>query len=166
VIIESGGKPYVLTNRHVIAKASKIRITLADNREFEGELIGADVKSDLAVVKVLTDEQLPVAKIGTSADLMIGEPVIAIGNPFGLSHTISTGVISALNRSIRMDDDSVLRGFIQTDTPINPGNSGGPLINILGQLISINTAIYGNAQGIGFAIPIDKAKRIVDKRKI
>jgi serine protease Do len=93
---------------------------------------------------------------------MIGEPVIAIGNPFGLSHTITTGVISALNRTIRISEEVVFRGFIQTDAPINPGNSGGPLINILGDVIGINTAIYGNAQGIGFAIPIDTAKRIVD----
>lgn len=158
VLIDEKG--YVLTNQHVILKASKITITLADNREFEGELVGADARFDLAVVKVLTDEQLPVAKMGSSADLMIGEPIIAIGNPFGLSHTITTGVISALNRAIRVDDDRVFRGFIQTDAPINPGNSGGPLINILGDVIGINTAIYGNAQGIGFAIPIDKAKRI------
>lgn len=160
VIIDKRG--YVLTNHHVILKASKITITLADNREFEGELIGADPRSDLAVIKVLTDEKLPVASMGRSDDLMIGEPVIAIGNPFGLSHTISTGVISALNRSIRVEEDRIFRGFIQTDAPINPGNSGGPLINILGEIIGINTAIYGNAQGIGFAIPIDKAKRIID----
>jgi serine protease Do len=158
VLIDEKG--YVLTNQHVILKASKITITLADNREFEGELVGADARFDLAVVKVLTEEQLPVVKIGSSADLMIGEPVIAIGNPFGLSHTITTGVISALNRAIRVDDDRIFRGFIQTDAPINPGNSGGPLINILGDVIGINTAIYGNAQGIGFAIPIDRAKRI------
>ena len=158
VLIDEKG--YVLTNQHVILKASKITITLADNREFEGELVGADARFDLAVVKVLTEEQLPVVKMGSSADLMIGEPVIAIGNPFGLSHTITSGVISALNRAIRVDDDRIFRGFIQTDAPINPGNSGGPLINILGDVIGINTAIYGNAQGIGFAIPIDRAKRI------
>jgi len=158
VIIDAGG--YVLTNQHVILKASKITITLADNREFEGELVGADTRSDLAVVKVLTKDQLPVAEMGSSEDLMIGEPIIAIGNPFGLSHTITTGVISALNRAIRVDDDRVFRGFVQIDAPINPGNSGGPLVNILGEVIGINTAIYGNAQGIGFAIPVDKAKRV------
>ncbi|MBD3309329.1 Do family serine endopeptidase [candidate division KSB3 bacterium] len=160
VLIDERG--YILTNYHVIQRASKIQITLVDNREFDGELVGSDPQSDLAVVKVLTDESLPVAEMGTSADLMIGEPVIAIGNPFGLSHTITTGVISALNRAIRIDEDRSFRGFIQTDAPINPGNSGGPLINILGEVIGINTAIYGNAQGIGFAIPIDKAKRIID----
>lgn len=161
VIIDDQG--HVLTNQHVILKASKITVILADNREFEGELVGADTRTDLAVVKILTDEHLPVAQMGLSHDLMIGEPVIAIGNPFGLSHTITTGVISALNRAIRVDDDRVFRGFIQTDAPINPGNSGGPLINILGDVIGINTAIYGNAQGIGFAIPIDKAKHIAEE---
>lgn len=161
VIIDKQG--HVLTNQHVILKASKITIILADNREFEGELVGGDARADLAVVKILTDEPLPVAQMGTSTDLMIGEPVIAIGNPFGLSHTITTGVISALNRAIRVGEDQVFRGFIQTDAPINPGNSGGPLINILGKVIGINTAIYGDAQGIGFAIPIDKAWRIASE---
>ena len=161
VIIDK--RRYVLTNYHVVLKASKITVTLADNREFEGEIVGSDPKSDLAIVKLLTDEDVPVAAMGVSNDLMIGEPVIAIGNPFGLSHTITTGVISALDRSIRVSDDQTLRGFIQTDAPINPGNSGGPLINILGDVIGINTAIYSEAQGIGFAIPIDKAKRIISE---
>ena len=160
VIIDERG--HVLTNYHVLVRASKVSITLADNREFEAKIVGVDPKSDLAVLKVLTQEQLPIATIGTSDDLLIGEPVIAIGNPFGLSHTITTGVISALNRTIRVSDDQIFRGFIQTDAPINPGNSGGPLINILGDVIGINSAIYGNAEGIGFAIPIDKAKRIID----
>ena len=161
VIIDK--RRYVLTNYHVVLKASKITVTLADNREFEGEIVGSDPKSDLAIVKLLTEEDVPVADMGVSNDLMIGEPVIAIGNPFGLSHTITTGVISALDRSIRLSDEQTLRGFIQTDAPINPGNSGGPLINILGDVIGINTAIYSEAQGIGFAIPIDKAKRIISE---
>lgn len=161
VIIDK--RRYVLTNYHVVLKASKITVTLADNREFEGEIVGSDPKSDLAIVKLLTEEDVPVAAMGVSNDLMIGEPVIAIGNPFGLSHTITTGVISALDRSIRISDEQTLRGFIQTDAPINPGNSGGPLINILGDVIGINTAIYSEAQGIGFAIPIDKAKRIISE---
>ncbi len=161
VIIDK--RRYVLTNYHVVLRASKITVTLADNREFEGEIVGTDPKSDLAIVKLVTEEDVPVADMGISNDLMIGEPVIAIGNPFGLSHTITTGVISALDRSIRLSDEQTLRGFIQTDTPINPGNSGGPLINILGDVIGINTAIYSEAQGIGFAIPIDKAKRIISE---
>ena len=161
VIIDDHG--HVLTNHHVVQRASKITVILADDREFEAELVGSDDRADLAVVKIITDEDLPVAEMGASDDLMIGEPVIAIGNPFGLSHTITTGVISALNRAIRVGDDQVFRGFIQTDAPINPGNSGGPLINILGAVIGINTAIYGDAQGIGFAIPIDRAGRIADE---
>ena len=160
VIIDARG--HVLTNYHVIARASKITVTLADEREFEAEIAGADPKSDLAVLKLLTDEKLPLAEMGSSDDIMIGEPVIAIGNPFGLSHTITTGVISAVNRSIRAGEEQVFRGLIQTDAPINPGNSGGPLINILGNVIGINTAIYGDAEGIGFAIPIDKVRRIID----
>ena len=160
VIFDARG--YVLTNYHVILKASKVTITLADNREFEAEIVGSDPKSDLAVLKVTVQDALPVATLGHSDDLMIGEPVIAIGNPFGLSHTITTGVLSALNRTIRVDEEQVYHGFMQTDAPINPGNSGGPLVNIEGAVIGINTAIYGNAQGIGFAIPIDKVKRIVD----
>ncbi len=160
VLIDIRG--YVLTNYHVIARASKITVTLADQREFEAEIAGADSKSDLAVLKLSAAEKLPLAEMGISNDVMIGEPVIAIGNPFGLSHTITTGVISAVNRSIRLGEDQVFRGLLQTDASINPGNSGGPLINILGDVIGINTAIYGEAEGIGFAIPIDKVKRIID----
>ncbi len=159
VIIDSKG--YILTNEHVILKASKIKIILADNREFEGKLVGADPRSDLAVVKIDSPKDLPHITMGHSDDIMIGETVVAIGNPFGLSHTVTTGVISAINRTVKIDDDLVYHDFIQTDASINPGNSGGPLMNINGELIGINTAIYQKAEGIGFAIPIDRAKRIV-----
>ena len=116
----------------------------------------------MAVLKIEADHELPTLTIGDSDSLLIGEQVIAIGNPFGLSHTVTTGVISAVSRSMKVGDE-VYRDFIQTDASINPGNSGGPLLNIDGELIGINTAIYGQgAQGIGFAIPINKAKRIVD----
>ncbi len=158
VVIDKRG--YVLTNHHVCQGASRIRVTLADRREFVAKLIGADPPSDLAVLRVETKEDLPVIPMGRSDDLMIGETVIAIGNPFGLSHTVTTGVISALNRSVRTEP-RVYQDFIQTDAAINPGNSGGPLLNIDGELIGINTAIYQKAQGVGFAIPIDRAKRIV-----
>ncbi len=152
---------HVLTNAHVVARAQIIRVTLADGREFEADLVGADPNNDLAVLSLKTEEELPWVTPGGSGDLMVGEPVIAIGNPFGLSNTVTTGVVSALNRSLRTDDQ-VYHGFLQTDASINPGNSGGPLLNAEGQLIGINTAIYGGgAQGIGFAIPIDVAKRIV-----
>lgn len=154
-------KGYILTNEHVILKASRIKITLVDNREFEAKLIGADPRSDLAVLKIESKEQLPYINMGDSKDLMIAETVIAIGNPFGLSHTVTTGVISAINRTVKINNDLVYHDFIQTDASINPGNSGGPLLNIKGELIGINTAIYQKAEGIGFAIPINRAKRIV-----
>ena len=160
VIIDRSHK-YVLTNHHVIVRASKIRVTLSDQQEFEARVVGTDPESDLAILKVETDIELPAIPMGRSDDLMIGETVIAIGNPFGLSHSVTTGVISALNRSVRTEH-YVYQHFIQIDAPINPGNSGGPLLSINGELIGINTAIYSGAEGIGFAIPIDRAKRIVD----
>jgi serine protease Do len=156
------GQAHVLTNEHVVARATRIRISLVDGREFDASLIGADPNNDIAVLRVDTQEKLPWIPPGTSSDLMVGEPVIAIGNPFGLSHTVTTGVISALDRSIRAED-RVYHGFLQTDASINPGNSGGPLLNAEGKLIAINTAVYNRAQGIGFAIPIDVARRIVSE---
>jgi S1-C subfamily serine protease len=151
---------HVLTNEHVVTGAERIRVSLGDGREFGAKLIGADPNNDIAVLEVETQEKLPWIEPGTSGDLMVGEPVIAIGNPFGLSHTVTTGVISAIGRSVRTDD-RVYHGFIQTDASINPGNSGGPLLNAEGHLIAINTAVYNRAQGIGFAIPIDDARRVV-----
>jgi serine protease Do len=150
----------VLTNEHVVARASRIRVTLADGREYDATLVGADPNNDLAVLRLETGDELPWIPLGSSADLMVGEPVIAIGNPFGLSHTVTTGVVSALNRSIR-SETRVYHGFLQTDASINPGNSGGPLLNAEGRLVAINTAVYGGADGIGFAIPIDVAGRVV-----
>lgn len=159
VIIDSNNK-YILTNHHVIVRASKITITLANQQEFKARIVGTDPESDLAILKVESATELPAITMGRSDDLMIGETVIAIGNPFGLSHTVTTGVISALNRSVR-SKSGVYHNFIQIDASINPGNSGGPLLNINGELIGINTAIYSGAEGIGFAIPIDRAKAIV-----
>jgi len=151
---------HVLTNEHVVARATQIQVTLADGREFGARKIGGDPNNDIAVLQVETAETLPWIEPGTSVDLMVGEPVIAIGNPFGLSNTVTTGVLSALDRSIRAGERAY-HGFLQTDASINPGNSGGPLLNADGELIGINTAIYGGAQGIGFAIPIDAARRVV-----
>ena len=159
-VIIDGARGFILTNAHVIAKAEAITVTLQDERTFTAQLVGADPDSDLAVLRIESGQELPSIEMGRSDDLMIGETVIAIGNPFGFSHTVTTGVISALNRSIRTDD-TIYRDFIQTDASINPGNSGGPLLNINGDLIGINTAIYAKAQGIGFAIPINKARRII-----
>jgi len=159
-VIIDGAKGYILTNAHVISKTGKIRAVLNDEREFEVQVVGADPDSDLAVLRIVSSTALPDIQMGNSDDLMIGETVIAIGNPFGFSNTVTTGVISALKRSIRTED-RVYHEFIQTDASINPGNSGGPLLNINGELIGINTAIYAKAQGIGFAIPINKARKIV-----
>lgn len=154
-------KGHILTNHHVILRASEIHVTLVSGKEYKGELVGSDPGSDLAVVKIALEEAIEPAGLSTSSDLLIGETVIAIGNPFGLSHTVTTGVISALNRSIQ-SGDQVFKDFIQTDASINPGNSGGPLLNIRGEVIGVNTAIYSQAQGIGFAIPADRARRVVD----
>jgi serine protease Do len=160
VIIDDKG--HVLTNQHVILQGSRITVVLSDKREFEAELVGADPTLDLAVLRISTESELPFVPMGTSSDVMIGESVIAIGNPFGLNHTVTTGVISAAGRTLR-SEERVYRDVIQTDASINPGNSGGPLLNITGSLIGINTAIYGGtAQNIGFTIPIDRARRIVD----
>jgi serine protease Do len=157
------GEGFILTNEHVIAKASKIHVILSDKQEFNAIVIGADIKSDLAIIKINSKKPLPYVEMGQSDDLMIGEQVLTIGNPFGLQHTVTTGIISALNRNIRAGKNMVYSDFIQVDASINPGNSGGPLLNINGSLIGINTAIYQKAEGIGFAIPIDHARRIVDE---
>jgi len=158
VVFDAEG--HILTNAHVVGRADRIRVTVADGGEFDATLIGADPNNDLAVLKAETDSTLPWIPLSTSADLMVGEPVIAIGNPFGLSNTVTTGVISATGRSIRTEKQ-VYHGFLQTDASINPGNSGGPLLNAEGRLIGINTAVYNGGQGIGFAIPADVVSRVV-----
>ncbi len=159
-VIIDGQRGFILTNSHVIQSTGAVKVLLQDGREYSARVKGSDPDSDLAVLQIDSDSPLPSVKMGYSEDLMIGETVIAIGNPFGFSHTVTTGVVSAINRSIRTED-AVYHNFIQTDASINPGNSGGPLLNINGELIGINTAIYAKAQGIGFAIPINTAKRIV-----
>jgi serine protease Do len=159
VVVRADGT--ILTNDHVLLRGGRIHATLVDGREFDARLVGRDPESDVAVLRIDTGKPLPFIALGTSDDLMIGETVIAIGNPFGLSHTVTTGVVSAVKRSLRTGGRTYT-DFIQTDASINPGNSGGPLLNILGQLVGINTAIYGSAQGIGFAIPVDRARRVLD----
>ena len=158
VIVAADGT--IMTNVHVVQRASRIQVMLIDQREFDAKLVGADADADIAVLRIKAGGDLPHIPFGTSADLMIGETVIAIGNPFGLSHTVTTGVVSAVGRSLR-DEDRTYTDFIQTDASINPGNSGGPLLNIKGELVGIDTAIYGKAQGIGFAIPVDRARRVM-----
>jgi serine protease Do len=160
VIIDSKG--IILTNDHVISGASKIIATTRDGKELECDVIGSDADNDLAVLKARgAVANLPTIRMGTSSDLLIGETVIAIGNPFGLSNTVTAGVLSALGRSVPGENQRVYNDFLQIDAPINPGNSGGPVVNIQGDMIGVATAIIGGAQGIGFAIPVDRAKRIV-----
>jgi serine protease Do len=152
---------YILTNNHVVEGADSIKVTLSDNRDFDAKVIGTDPQSDLALIKINDPENLPVLPLGDSSKLEAGEWVIAIGNPFGLSQTVTVGVVSATGRSSVGISD--YENFIQTDAAINPGNSGGPLINGRGEVVGINTALFsktGGYMGIGFAIPINMAKSI------
>ena len=161
IISEDG---LILTNNHVVENADDITVTLADNRKIDGKLIGTDPKSDVALIKVDIDEKLPTVKLGDSEALEVGEWVIAIGNPFGLNQTVTVGVVSAKGRS-RVGINEY-ENFIQTDAAINPGNSGGPLLNIYGEVVGINSALYtrtGGYMGIGFSIPVNMVKYIVDQ---
>jgi S1-C subfamily serine protease len=162
-IIDQRG--YVLTNNHVVEEAFKVFITLADGSRLEGEVVGSDPENDLAVVKFDPENrELTTIPLGRSQDLRVGQKVIAIGNPFGLDRTLTTGIVSGLGRPIRTRNDLVIRDMIQTDASINPGNSGGPLLNAQGEMIGINTMIYspsGGSIGIGFAVPVDTARRVV-----
>jgi S1-C subfamily serine protease len=158
-------KGYVVTNNHVIANADKITLTLADGAQFEATLVGKDVENDLAVLKFdPKGRNLVTLPLGSSQGLKVGTKVLAIGNPFALDRTMTTGIVSALGRPLRGDNGLVLHELIQTDASINPGNSGGPLLNSRGEVIGINTMIYsptGGSVGIGFAVPVDTAKRVV-----
>ena len=157
---------FVLTNEHVVEGASQIKVTLVDGRELDATVIGSDVENDLALLKlekVSAEHPLPHIPLRRRSDLMVGETVVAIGNPFGLESTVTTGVISALNRTVSSPRSGrTYTDFIQTDASINPGNSGGALVDIAGGLVGINTAIIQSAQGIGFAIPGSRARRVVD----
>ena len=159
IIIEKDG--YIVTNNHVISGAQKIKVILPDGRTFKGRVIGADPKTDLALVKI-NASNLPVLQFGDSDQIRPGDWVVAVGNPFGLEHTVTQGIISATGRSIGAGP---YESFLQTDAPINPGNSGGPLVNMLGTVIGINTAIIKSGQGIGFAIPSNTAKDIISQLK-
>jgi Do/DeqQ family serine protease len=160
VIVSPEG--YVLTNNHVVERGVRFRVQLLDGRELGAKVVGTDPSSDLAVLKLEAPGRMPFVPPGRSDDLLIGETVIAIGNPFGLSHTVTTGVVSAVHRNFKAGDRTLF-DFVQTDASINPGNSGGPLLDIEGRLIGVNTAILGERNaGIGFAIPIDRAKRIAE----
>jgi Do/DeqQ family serine protease len=158
-IIDKSG--LVLTNAHVVDKADKVTVRLKDGRTFEGKVQGIDEVTDLAVVKINAGNDLPVAPLGSSTNVQVGDWAIAVGNPLGFDNTVTLGIVSTLKRSSAQVGISDKRlDFIQTDAAINPGNSGGPLLNGQGEVIGINTAIRPDAMGIGFAIPIDKAKAI------
>ena len=156
VIISKDG--YVLSNNHVVEGAKSVTVTLANEAEYDAEVVGRDPKTDLAVLKIDTKKALPAASLGDSEQLHVGDWVVAIGNPFGLNHTVTSGIVSAKGRVIGAGpyDD-----FIQTDASINPGNSGGPLFNMKGEVVGINTAIIAQGQGIGFAIPVNTAKPLI-----
>lgn len=155
IIVDSRG--YILTNYHVVKGVAEIQTTLADGSEHIAKLIARDPKTDLAVIKVDATRKLPVIELGTSSDLMPGETVIAVGNAYGYTHTVTRGIISALHRNVQVSDIQSYEDLIQTDASINPGNSGGPLLNIDGDMIGINVAVRAGAQGIGFAIPVNQA---------
>jgi serine protease Do len=154
---------YVVTNNHVIDHARQITVELIDGRKLPADLISADAEADVAILHIHSEKPFPVLELGDSSDLMIGEPVIAVGNPMGYSHSVSTGIVSALHRDLNPDEagHSTLKDLIQTDAAINPGNSGGPLLNAYGQVIGINTAIRGDAQNIGFSIGINRLRDLI-----
>jgi putative serine protease PepD len=159
-------KGYILTNHHVIEDARKLEVTLANEKKYNARFIGSDPDTDLAVVKIEAPRsELTIIPMGSSEDLKVGQKVLAIGNPFGLGQTLTTGVISSVGRTLRSPGGALVEDIIQTDASINPGNSGGPLIDSNGKMIGINSAIFsptGANVGIGFAIPVDTAKRVVD----
>lgn len=152
---------YVVTNAHVVSRTAERKVIFADGREYDARVIATDPQRDLAVLKVDADQPLPSVELGRSDDLMVGETVIAIGNPLGYQHTVTSGVVSATDRTLEVSPEITFDGLIQTDASINPGNSGGPLLNVLGQLIGVNTAIRADAQNIGFAIPVDQLRQIL-----
>ena len=156
---------HIVTNYHVIADASEARIRLNDGRDYPAELVGASAPQDLAVLRIrVPSNRPPPLPVGTSHDLRVGQRVYAIGNPFGLDWSLTTGIVSALDRSLDGDDGNTIEHLIQTDAAINPGNSGGPLLDSAGRLVGVNTAIYspsGASAGIGFAVPIDTVNRVV-----
>jgi serine protease Do len=159
-IIDKDG--YIVTNNHVVENADQIKVKLADEKEFDAELVGRDPKTDLALIKILPNTDLSPIKMGDSDKTHVGNWVVAIGSPFGLEQTVTAGIVSAKGRIIGFGP---YEDFIQTDASINPGNSGGPLINMQGEVVGINTAIVASGQGIGFAIPINMAKDIVAQLK-
>ncbi len=154
----------IVTNHHVISGGQKIQVTMADQSRYEAAVLDRDPGNDLALIKITPKKKLRPLRLGDSEKLQVGQKVLAIGNPFGLTGTLTTGIISSLGRDIRDESNRVLEGMIQTDSAINPGNSGGPLLDSQGSVIGVNTAIYGPGGniGIGFAMPIQRAKAMMD----
>jgi putative serine protease PepD len=154
----------IITNNHVISGSSKVQVTLGDQSRYDAEVLDKDPSNDLAIIKIAPKKKLLPLKLGDSDKLQVGQKVLAIGNPFGLSGTLTTGIVSSLGRNIRDENGRELEGMVQTDAAINPGNSGGPLLDSQGNVIGVNTAIYGpgGSIGIGFAMPINRAKQMMD----
>ena len=161
IVVDERG--YIVTNQHVIAEVDSLRVTLQDGSSFNARVIASDRKTDLAIIKIDSSQSLPVMPLGTSSDLMLGESVIAIGNAFGYEHTVTQGIVSSLSRDVEVNETQAYKNLLQTDASINPGNSGGPLLNLDGDVVGINVAIRAGAQRIGFAIPVDDARKIIAK---
>jgi S1-C subfamily serine protease len=167
------GEGEIITNNHVISGSRNITVTLADKdkKQYKAEVLGIDRRNDLALIRIRAGRKLPFVRLGDSENLQVGQKVLAIGNPFGLEGTLTTGILSSLGRSLQNEDGSMLEGLIQTDAAINPGNSGGPMFDSRGNVIGINTAIYGSQTrsgeagsiGIGFAMPVNRAKAILEE---
>ena len=168
-IINDDGE--IVTNNHVISGSHNITVTLSDQKQYKATVLGIDRRSDLAMLQIHADSKLPFVRLGDSDHLLVGQKVLAIGNPFGLEGTLTTGIVSSLGRSLQNEDGNTLEGLIQTDAAINPGNSGGPLLDSRGNVIGINTAIFGSQTasgeagsiGIGFAMPINRAKAMLEE---
>ncbi|HMP73934.1 MAG TPA: trypsin-like peptidase domain-containing protein [Kiritimatiellia bacterium] len=161
VIVHPDG--YILTNFHVIERASRIRVMLSDETVYEGTVLAGDEINDLALIKIDSANPLPAIPFAANDDLYLGETVIVLGNPFGLAHTVTVGVLSAKNREARHNGQILYRDILQTDAAVNPGNSGGPLLNIHGEMIGLNVAIYQDAQNIGFAVPVRRARDLLNR---
>lgn len=159
IINEDG---FVVTNQHVIDKADSITVNISENEKYNAKVVGQDYELDLAVLKIESNKKFGTLQMGDSDKIRVGEWVIAIGNPYGLDHTVTAGLVSAKGRPIKIED-RIYKNLIQTDAAINPGNSGGPLLDTSGQVIGINTAVNAKGQGIGFAIPINTAKQVLNE---
>ncbi len=158
VVIDPRG--FILTNYHVVDGVRRINVTLEDGQTYIAKVVAHDTATDLAVIRIRTGKSMPVIRLGSSHDLMIGETVLAVGNAYGYEHTVTRGIVSALHRNVQANENQPYLDLIQTDASINPGNSGGPLLNIDGEMIGVNVAVRAGAQGIGFAIPVNKALEI------